>query len=754
MAIDYTWRYSTLKEISLCDEEFIRSVIKQDAKKFSKDSKAFIQRNYEQYELAINLWGLMVGDIIGQNTKQYILYYLKESGLCDTIRHTNTVANYIVSYSVGKVNAPLNIIVEFATISSALMSDGCRWDDKSRLKDILQCLRFLKRFTPWGMDKLEKEKIEGFLSVNFELDRRDEGYTHWFYVGSEDKPLRYRRSSNIPYTGDEWKSRALKSLNTWGVLGKHIDGKTKVMTTGTTSDPLKGSSQPRRISRTIIRDLKAIIADMLKGYKYDESYDSYSNGASIDTCKCTYCKRLSKHLRDTASPFVRIDYKSSHMTMKEWAEAMANGERVRPLDSYGHTFYASRLALVPKDYKGPRIIAPEAQDKQEKMKGIAKALELALAKNGYMDAIPLHDQTVNQKLAALGAATGLTATVDSSHASDSNMKELVYQIFPQKIVDDFIRVMPTHINIQGKIYRLNMFGTMGSALTFIVEAIVFYAIARLALEYTLLYGVRKGRSRFAKLLRLLAIYGDDIVIPTIAYGTCLDLLRICGFEPNDDKSYGTGTYRESCGKEYIRTADGDVEELSSIYWPRRDMSNERVVVNGREAEESFDASLLALANRIYALESRKTEVCHCHNYIRLWLVERYKVVFVPEVLAYPGMLIGDDFTLRVKSLLTGERLTIEPSELATHPEYRVLATTATRVERLEAPNVSGCIHNQLTTEQANDVYDYILYQEFLQYGPYYEDPLMELLACSSRRSLGACEDTLQRVCHFDTRYML
>jgi hypothetical protein len=752
MAINFDWRYKTLKTVSAVNAKFITSAIELDAEEFSTLPKKYIDRNYEQYTVAINLWLLLAEDVSGSNAQLYLKHYISEQGLCATIRHACETSNYVLETVSNNGDFRL-VPVNYAIILSAFRADGLDVADEENLKDILQVLRFLKRFSPNGMNQLEELKFNAFLDVNFDRENYDHKYK------TRVQPLnRYTIDVSIPYTEDEILHRCRRTIIrhfeecSYFVDYRVLTGPDKglikyIETTGDTADALANWSHRKPISRRIIDDLKSIISDMLKGFYYDPIYDNYSNGASQDTCKCERCKRLSYYLRKSGDPFgYALTYAPKKMLHQEWIGVLDSGKRVRPVDHRGNELYASKIVSVPKDYKGPRIIAPEAQDRQEKMKGIAKAIEAALVKNGYGEAIPLHDQSQNQLMALFGAATGLIATVDSSHASDSNMKDLVYQIFPTEIVNLFIKVMPTHVRVRDKIYPMHMFGTMGSALTFIVEAIVFYAIARLATEYTV-RGTKLKKKQIAFLLSCVKAYGDDITLPSIAFEACLDLLRICGFEPNAEKSYGHGPYRESCGEEYLRTTDGEVLNISSIYWPRRDMSYDISI-----DDESLDASYLALANRLYHLEKSKEKVCHCHNYLRLWLSENYHTSFVPEEIAYPGQLIGVTTTLRVKSLLDGRKRDVTLEEYGEHPEYRVLSTTATKRTLTKVKEVKGCIHNTFTREQMEAYWDYIAYQDFLQYGPSYDDPVMELAGCSSRR-MTLEEASYQLVCHFDTRFM-
>lgn len=51
--------------------------------------------------------------------------------------------------------------------------------------------------------------------------------------------------------------------------------------------------------------------------------------------------------------------------------------------------------------------------------------------------------------------------------------------------------------------------------------------------------------------RKILVYGDDIIAPSARYEDIIAALRFCGFTPNVRKTYGTGSFRESCGGDYF-----------------------------------------------------------------------------------------------------------------------------------------------------------------------------------------------------------
>jgi hypothetical protein len=58
-------------------------------------------------------------------------------------------------------------------------------------------------------------------------------------------------------------------------------------------------------------------------------------------------------------------------------------------------------------------------------------------------------------------------------------------------------------------------------------------------------------------------YGDDVIIARPAYEVACYFYKRLGLIINDDKSFYSGSFRESCGKDYFNGVD-----VSSLYYPR------------------------------------------------------------------------------------------------------------------------------------------------------------------------------------------
>lgn len=199
----------------------------------------------------------------------------------------------------------------------------------------------------------------------------------------------------------------------------------------------------------------------------------------------------------------------------------------------------SRLNFVRKNAKTYRSIGVE--NGLDSMFQIAVGSDIAakLRKVG----IDIRDQTRNQRLAREGSISGRIATVDLRSASDCLAYELVHELFP---IDwacflSFFR-NPEMDSKELGLMRLHMFSSMGNGITFPLQTLIFYALASSCCE--------DGDD-----LSHVSVYGDDITIPTHRAELLYEVLNAVGFIVNTEKSYTTGNFRESCGKDYLSGID-------------------------------------------------------------------------------------------------------------------------------------------------------------------------------------------------------
>lgn len=265
-----------------------------------------------------------------------------------------------------------------------------------------------------------------------------------------------------------------------------------------------------------------------------------------------------------------------------------------------------RIVTVPKTLKSPRIIAIEPTAMQYAQQALANMLvsRLESARNPNSAMIGFTDQTPNQLLARMGSFHKDLATLDLSEASDRVSNQLVVEAFRDwpTLSEAIQATRSLRADVPGfGVIPLAKYASMGSALTFPIEAMIFLTLIMIGIEDALVssesgshlrvvgkhYPDRLRASDVLEIERAsVRVYGDDIICPTYSAPSVARTLEAYGFKVNSRKSFWTGWFRESCGKEYF---DGhDV----SIVKCRRELPQSR-----RDAAECVSAS--SLRNQLY-----------------------------------------------------------------------------------------------------------------------------------------------------------
>jgi hypothetical protein len=213
-----------------------------------------------------------------------------------------------------------------------------------------------------------------------------------------------------------------------------------------------------------------------------------------------------------------------------------------------------KLQFVPKTALIDRTIMVEPILNSFFQKGIGSYMRERLLNKARVD---LHDQTRNQGLAWEGSLTGDLATIDLSSASDCISYELVYELLPLHWAELLSNLRTGHVRIpdaytslfnessvdEEGVLKLEKFSSMGNGFTFELESLIFYSLAHAC--------CRQLHVSTEKL----SVYGDDIIVPKAAYSLLVSVLECLGFEVNQNKSFHTGAFRESCGADYYAGKD-------------------------------------------------------------------------------------------------------------------------------------------------------------------------------------------------------
>ena len=277
-----------------------------------------------------------------------------------------------------------------------------------------------------------------------------------------------------------------------------------------------------------------------------------------------WTRRLEKvfHFGDFLSP-------SPRFSDEEWCDGI---DLLEPGDEM-----PSRVISVPKTQKTPRIIAIEPSSVQYVQQGILESLTRATNSDLIGKFISSESQLPNQELAQQGSY-GLLATLDLSEASDrvslNHVKSITSgnRLFQEAI----LACRSERASVPGEgVISLSKFASMGSALCFPLEAMVFLAIIFLGIERERGYRFT-NRTEFNQFVGMVRVYGDDIIIPVEYVHTVVDSLEHFGAKVNRRKSFWTGRFRESCGKEYYSGHDVSIVKVRRVFPSHRQQVAETV----------------------------------------------------------------------------------------------------------------------------------------------------------------------------------
>lgn len=238
-----------------------------------------------------------------------------------------------------------------------------------------------------------------------------------------------------------------------------------------------------------------------------------------------------------------------------------------------HSF--TKCCLVPKDFKGPRLISAESTATQYLQQGQMKSLMQYIDRHSILSrSIQLRDQTFNQRKAMTSYANDLS-TLDLSNASDTVSTCLVWYLLSDvpKLRRQLMSTRSDYMFYRGdkhrdnRLIKLVAFAPMGSAVCFPVETLVFWALTMGSLmlvrpRFEKKPHLRPYGRKFApfqgsvrELASEICVFGDDIIAPTDCVSTLVSTLSSVGCSVNMSKTCYSTPFRESCGSEWFNQSD-------------------------------------------------------------------------------------------------------------------------------------------------------------------------------------------------------
>lgn len=141
----------------------------------------------------------------------------------------------------------------------------------------------------------------------------------------------------------------------------------------------------------------------------------------------------------------------------------------------------------------------------------------------------------HQRLARLASAGRRDlATIDLSNASDTVSYGLCQLVLPEDWFTLLNKLRASHTKIDGRWVRLEKFSSMGNGFTFELETLLYQTLCDTIVGS-----------------RICSAFGDDMIVPGPASRDVMAALQFFGFQPNREKTFCEGPFRESCGGDYF-----------------------------------------------------------------------------------------------------------------------------------------------------------------------------------------------------------
>lgn len=280
-----------------------------------------------------------------------------------------------------------------------------------------------------------------------------------------------------------------------------------------------------------LRKARSIVARILGKFPWEQfpRACAWSSGASTQfKRRCSQIENKwarSAHVTESAIPFVEA--------FTRWSG--------RPFSWGLVPVHGNKVTTVPKSWKTNRTIAIEPDWNMFFQKGVGSLIRSRLQRFGLLkpDA-----QYRARSMAKRGSVDGSLSTLDLSAASDLVSIAVCEMLLP----DDWFKVLTDLRSEVGYAAAINggqpltygKMSSMGNGFTFELETLIFYALA------SAVSGLGNDDVH---------VYGDDIICPSEDSADLAILLFECGFWLNEDKSFTSGPFRESCGGHYYAGVD-------------------------------------------------------------------------------------------------------------------------------------------------------------------------------------------------------
>jgi len=256
-----------------------------------------------------------------------------------------------------------------------------------------------------------------------------------------------------------------------------------------------------------------------------------------------------------------------------------------------------RVVTVPKTLKGPRVIAIEPVCMQYTQQALSSFIIERIKSSDLTGGhVNFTDQTINKRLAISASKRKHLACLDLSEASDRVPLSLVKLMLKssEHLLDCLLACRSLAAQLPtGQIVDLKKFASMGSAVTFPIEAMYFLTVILTSLVKG--RGCLVTRRNLKKLMRQVYVYGDDLFVPVGEAEAVCETLAQFYCKVNVHKSFLKSNFRESCGMDAFNGYD-----ITPVYIRRV------LPTNRAEAQELI--STISTSNQFYLKGYWRTSV--------------------------------------------------------------------------------------------------------------------------------------------------
>lgn len=198
-------------------------------------------------------------------------------------------------------------------------------------------------------------------------------------------------------------------------------------------------------------------------------------------------------------------------------------------------FYVE-ISVVGKNAKIGRVVGKHPSSIMAMQNGFGDYLTEKLSRYCGID-LPTA-QTHHQQLAMENSLTDVFATQDQKNASNNILHVLCKHFLPAHVMSFLDFITPRVLKIGDDMHHVNMMCPAGNGYIFPFQTMLFWAIVK-AVQHV------KGVSHDVW------VYGDDVILHGDIYDSVNRVYEAFGLEVNQEKSFKTGPFRESCGGDFL-----------------------------------------------------------------------------------------------------------------------------------------------------------------------------------------------------------